>query len=43
VRDALQLGYRHFDFELDDEQRGAIASLARGQRTADPSWAPVWD
>jgi len=32
-----------FDFELDDEQRGAIASLARGQRTADPSWAPVWD
>ncbi len=32
-----------FDFELDDEQRGRIAALERGGRTADPSWAPEWD
>ncbi len=32
-----------FDFELSDEQRGAIAGLARGERTIEPSWAPAWD
>jgi len=32
-----------FGFELDDEQRGAIAALERGERTANPSWAPEWD
>lgn len=32
-----------FDFELSDEQRGRIASLARDERTANPSWAPRWD
>jgi 2,5-diketo-D-gluconate reductase B len=32
-----------FDFELSDEQRGAIAGLERGERTIEPSWAPDWD
>ncbi len=32
-----------FDFELSDEQRGAIAGLERGERTIEPSWAPAWD
>jgi len=32
-----------FDFELSDDERGRIASLARGVRTADPPWAPRWD
>ena len=29
-----------FDFELSDEERGAIAGLQRGGRTIDPSWGP---
>jgi 2,5-diketo-D-gluconate reductase B len=32
-----------FDFELSDDERGAIAGLRRGGRTIDPSWAPAWD
>jgi len=32
-----------FDFELSDEERGRIASLARDERTTNPSWAPRWD
>jgi 2,5-diketo-D-gluconate reductase B len=32
-----------FDFELSDEERGAIAGLRRSERTIDPSWAPSWD
>ena len=32
-----------FDFALSDQQRGRIAGLERGQRTADPSFAPDWD
>jgi 2,5-diketo-D-gluconate reductase B len=32
-----------FDFELSDEERGAIAGLQRGGRTIDPSWAPDWE
>ena len=32
-----------YDFELSDEQRGRIAGLERGHRTADPSWAPDWE
>jgi 2,5-diketo-D-gluconate reductase B len=32
-----------FDFELTDEQRGAIAGLQRGERTIDPGFAPDWD
>jgi 2,5-diketo-D-gluconate reductase B len=33
-----------FDFELDDDERAAIAALSsRHLRTADPPWAPVWD
>ncbi len=32
-----------FGFELSDEQRGAIAGLARGSRTVDPSFGPDWD
>ena len=32
-----------FDFELSDEERGRIAALERGYRTASPSWAPDWD
>ncbi len=32
-----------FDFELSDEERARIASLARGYRTIDPPWAPDWD
>jgi 2,5-diketo-D-gluconate reductase B len=31
-----------FDFELGDDERGRVAGLERGLRTADPSWA-VWD
>ena len=32
-----------FDLELGDDERGRIAGLERGRRTADPSWAPDWD
>jgi 2,5-diketo-D-gluconate reductase B len=33
-----------FDFDLTDDERGAIAALAhRHLRTADPEWAPAWD
>lgn len=33
-----------FDFELDDDERAAVAALsARRLRTADPPWAPDWD
>ena len=32
-----------FDFELSDDERGRIAGLERGERTADPPWAPDWD
>lgn len=33
-----------FDFELDDDERAAVAALSQGHlRTADPPWAPVWD
>ena len=33
-----------FDFELDDEERAAVADLSRRHlRTADPEWAPDWD
>ncbi len=32
-----------FDFELSDEERGRIAGLQSGLRTADPSWAVQWD
>ncbi len=32
-----------FDFELSDDDRGRIAGLHRGLRTADPSWAAEWD
>ncbi|HZV74491.1 MAG TPA: aldo/keto reductase [Conexibacter sp.] len=33
-----------FDFELDDDERAAIAALSqRHLRTANPPWAPVWD
>lgn len=32
-----------YDFDLGDEERGRIAGLERGQRIADPSWAPDWD
>jgi 2,5-diketo-D-gluconate reductase B len=32
-----------FDFELLDEERGAIASLERSERMIDPSFAPDWD
>jgi diketogulonate reductase-like aldo/keto reductase len=33
-----------FDFELDDDERAAIAALSqRHLRTADPDWAPDWD
>jgi len=32
-----------FDFELSDDERGAIAGLERGGRKIDPSWAPDWD
>jgi 2,5-diketo-D-gluconate reductase B len=32
-----------FDFELSDEERGAIAGLERGGRTIDPSFGPDWD
>jgi 2,5-diketo-D-gluconate reductase B len=33
-----------FDFELDDDERAAIAALSsRHLRTADPPWAPDWD
>jgi 2,5-diketo-D-gluconate reductase B len=31
-----------FDFELTDDDRGRIAGLEHGLRTADPSWA-VWE
>ncbi len=33
-----------FDFELDDDERAAVAALShRHLRTADPPWAPEWD
>jgi 2,5-diketo-D-gluconate reductase B len=32
-----------FDFELSDAERGQIAGLERGLRTAQPSWAPDWE
>jgi 2,5-diketo-D-gluconate reductase B len=32
-----------YDFELSDAERGRIAGLQRGLRTADPGWAPEWD
>ena len=32
-----------FDFELAEDERARIAGLERGQRTADPPWAPDWD
>jgi 2,5-diketo-D-gluconate reductase B len=32
-----------FDFELSDDERAQIAGLERGERTADPPWAPDWD
>lgn len=33
-----------FDFELDDDERAAVAALSqRHLRTADPDWAPDWD
>jgi 2,5-diketo-D-gluconate reductase B len=32
-----------FDFALSDEERNRIAQLERGERTADPSFAPEWD
>jgi diketogulonate reductase-like aldo/keto reductase len=32
-----------FGFELTEAERGRIADLERGQRTADPPWAPEWD
>ncbi len=32
-----------FDFELGDAERGRIAGLERGLRTAQPSWAPDWE
>jgi 2,5-diketo-D-gluconate reductase B len=33
-----------FDFDLDDDERGAVAALSqRHLRTASPEWAPDWD
>jgi len=32
-----------FDFALSDEERGRVAGLERGERTANPSFAPEWD
>lgn len=33
-----------FDFDLDDDERGAVAALSRRHlRTGDPGWAPDWD
>ena len=32
-----------FDFALSDEERARIDALDRGMRTANPSFAPVWD
>jgi diketogulonate reductase-like aldo/keto reductase len=32
-----------FDFELTEDERGRVAGLERGQRTADPPFAPDWD
>jgi len=33
-----------FDFELDDDERAAVADRSRRHlRTADPDWAPDWD
>jgi 2,5-diketo-D-gluconate reductase B len=32
-----------FDFELSDEERGRVDQLERGERTANPPWAPDWD
>ncbi len=32
-----------FDFELSDAERGRIAGLERGLRTAQPWWAPEWE
>jgi 2,5-diketo-D-gluconate reductase B len=32
-----------YDFELSDDERGAIAGCEQGERTIDPSWSPAWD
>jgi 2,5-diketo-D-gluconate reductase B len=32
-----------FDFELSADERARIDELERGERTADPPWAPEWD
>jgi 2,5-diketo-D-gluconate reductase B len=32
-----------FDFRLDEDDRRAIAALARNERQVSPSWAPAWD
>ena len=32
-----------FDFALTEDERGRVAALERGMRTADPSFAPEWD
>jgi 2,5-diketo-D-gluconate reductase B len=32
-----------FDFELSEDERGAIARLPLDGRTLDPSWSPTWD
>jgi len=32
-----------FDFSLSDDDRRRIDGLERGERTANPSWAPAWD
>jgi 2,5-diketo-D-gluconate reductase B len=33
-----------FDFDLDEDERGAVAALSRRHlRTGDPPWAPAWD
>jgi diketogulonate reductase-like aldo/keto reductase len=32
-----------FDFALSPEETGRIDALERGERTANPPWAPAWD
>jgi 2,5-diketo-D-gluconate reductase B len=32
-----------FDFALSDDERRRIDGLERGERTANPAWAPTWD
>jgi 2,5-diketo-D-gluconate reductase B len=41
--DRRQQNFEVFDFELSEDERGRIAGLERGQRTANPPWAPDWD